>query len=95
MAADVQALTGVPVDLVAGLSLSTGTAYQVRNTGGTDVYLWEALAAPTPPVLGETRLHPDHRTNNRTSATIKPDGTDGIWAWSPDGRGHVTVDEVV
>lgn len=94
MAAQPQEVTNEPVNIVSTLSLATGTSYQVRNSGGQTVFLLEAASAPTPPVREATPIHPDHPTFHRTTATIKPNGSEGIWVWC-ETRGHITVDEVV
>ena len=88
-------VTTTPLDLVSTHSLTTGVAYQVYNSGGSEVLIWEDDTSPTPPVTGAQVIHPDRSDNNRVSALIKPNGSDGIWVWTNENPSHVTIYEVV
>ena len=72
--------TLVPRDIVAGLSLATGTRYTVQHVGvhGT-MFVRESAAEPAPSARA-------FRVEAGVPVTIEPDG-EPIWFWTdePDG----------
>lgn len=78
-----QELSTTPVNVVSTLGLDTGTRYLAQadsdQAGDSPVHITQSAATPDD-------LHSGYKIRHLEAVIIKPDGTNGIWAWVPEGR---------
>ena len=78
--------TGVPADVVAALSLTSGTQYTAQNVSTiATLFVREAVAMPAVTDLA-------FRVEAGGNFSIKPDATP-IWMWTDNGSCPVILDD--